>query len=331
MLHDKLIDEPGRLAALTRYDILDTAEECAFDRITELVRTVLGVPMSAVSLIDTDRQWFKSHAGIDVRETPREIAFCDHAIRAREPMIVADALHDDRFSHNPLVTGDPKIASYAGVPLETPDGYNIGTLCAIDTRPREFDPGQIAILKSLAALVVEQLELRNMADRDSLTGALTRRAFVSQLDKKIALFQRQQRPAALVMIDIDHFKVINDTYGHPVGDKAIRAVAQVCNAARRPADTLGRLGGEEFGLLLPETTEAAAIQTAHRFCQALRAMVVDNVPPIRLTASFGVAAIGIDRQTSDLWLASADAALYEAKRNGRDRVAVSPLPIVHAA
>jgi diguanylate cyclase (GGDEF)-like protein len=330
-MHDPLTDETGRLAALARYDILDTAAEGAFDRITELVRTVLGVPMSAVSLIDGHRQWLKSHPGIAVSETPREIAFCDHAIRGRGALVVADATLDDRFRENPLVTGDPAIAAYAGVPLETPDGYNIGTLCAIDTRPRVFDPTQIAILKSLAAIVVEQLELRNRAERDALTGALTRRAFLGELDKKIALHHRSHRPAALVMFDIDHFKAVNDTHGHAAGDTVLCAVARACGTDRGPADPLGRLGGEEFGLLLAETTEAAALQVANRLCRAMREMVIAHEPPLQITVSFGVAALCPVRATSDLWLAAADAALYEAKRTGRDRVVISPIPAIRAA
>jgi diguanylate cyclase (GGDEF)-like protein len=331
MTTDKLTDEAGRRAALARYDVLDTAGEGAFDKITDLVRTVLGVPMSAVSLIDADRQWFKSHPGIAATETPRSIAFCDHTIRRRDPMVVPDASRDSRFQENPFVIGDPNVASYAGVPLETPDGYNIGALCAIDTRPREFDPAQIAVLKSLAALVVEQLELRNLAERDSLTGALTRRAFVADIDRKISLFMRSQQPAAIVMLDIDHFKKINDTFGHPVGDKVIRAVAELCNQERRPPDMFGRLGGEEFALLLAETGEDAAVQAAHRFCRSLRQLIVENDPPLRLTASFGVAAICPRRLTSDAWLAAADEALYEAKRTGRDRVCVAPVANSRAA
>lgn len=156
MRDHQLFDEPSRIAALERYEILDTPAEAAFDRITSLVRKLLGVPISAVSLIDRDRQWFKSHPGLDESETPRGIAFCDHAIRSRDPLVVPDASRDARFRDNPLVTGDPNIASYAGVPLETPDGYNIGTLCAIDVRARSFDPAQIEILRDLAGLVVEQ-------------------------------------------------------------------------------------------------------------------------------------------------------------------------------
>lgn len=331
MGRDKLNDEPARLAALDRYDILDSPAEGAFDTITQLVRTVLDVPMSAVSLIDSDRQWFKSHPGIEASETPREQAFCHHTIRGMDPMIVPDAQRDSRFRDNPLVTGDLFIASYAGVPLRTPEGYNIGSLCAIDTRPREFAPAQIEALKGLAALVVEQLELRTIAERDSLTGTLTRRAFIAEVDKRIALFARRQRPAALVMIDIDHFKAVNDTYGHAAGDKAIQAMARLCEAGRRPADALGRLGGEEFGLLLAETTEAEAIHVANRFCSAVRGLEVKHEPPLRFTASFGVAAIAPDRMTTEAWLAAADCALYEAKRGGRDRVALAAVAEIRVA
>ena len=324
-------DEPGRIAALQRYEILDTPAEGAFDKVTQLIRTLFDVPMSAVSLIDKDRQWFKSTVGLDIAETPRSEAFCDHAIRQDEPLIITDACADPRFRDNPLVTGDPGIRSYAGVPLRTPDGYNIGSLCAIDTRARDFPPEQIAIMKGLAPIVVEQMELRLLAERDHLSGAMTRRAFVADIDKRIALFIRYQRPAALVLLDIDHFKRVNDTYGHPVGDRVIEAVAKCCADLSRPSDSLGRIGGEEFALLLPETSETDALAAARRFCTAIAALEIPHDPPLRVTASFGVAAIGAGRMTSQDWLAAADAALYEAKRSGRNRAVLAPLVAMRAA
>ncbi|MEC3909851.1 sensor domain-containing diguanylate cyclase [Sphingobium sp. CR2-8] len=324
-------DEPARLAALARYEILDTPSEGAFDKVTNLVRTLFGVPISAVSLIDKDRQWLKSHPGLDVSETPRSLAFCDHAIRQTDPLIIPDAQDDPRFRDNPLVTGDPRIRSYAGVPLRTPDGYNIGSLCAIDTRARDFPPEQMEIMKGLAAIVVEQMELRMLAERDHLSGAMTRRAFVAEIDKRIALFVRHQRPAALVILDIDHFKAINDAHGHPVGDRVIEAVARCCAEMSRPSDSLGRIGGEEFALLLPETSETEALAAARRFCTAVAGLVIPHDPPLRVTASFGVAAIGTGRLTSADWLAAADAALYDAKRGGRNRVVVAPLAAERAA
>lgn len=323
MLDPKLMDEPARLAALERYEVLDTPREPSFDRITDLVRSILGVPISAVSLVDTDRQWFKSLAGLDGKQTSRDVAFCDHTIRQRAPMVITDATEDARFCDNPLVTGDPNIRSYAGIPLETPDGYNIGSLCAIDTVPRQFDAGQIAILQNLAALVVEQLELRRIAERDHLTGALSRRAFLTEMNRAIALFERHERPASLLLFDIDHFKRINDTHGHPAGDQVIRGIARLCTSLQRPSDSLGRLGGEEFGILLPETAEEDAARAAQRFCEAIAATEIPGTPPLRVTVSFGVAELRGDWPTSESWLAVADMALYEAKRSGRNRIAVA--------
>ncbi|MBZ9649374.1 sensor domain-containing diguanylate cyclase [Sphingobium sp. 3R8] len=324
-------DEPGRIAALRRYEILDTPTEGAFDKVTNLVRTLFGVPISAVSLIDKDRQWFKAIAGLDVQATPRSVAFCDHAIRQSDPLVIPDTQDDVRFRDNPLVTGDPGIRSYAGVPLRTPDGYNIGSLCAIDTRARDFPAEQMEIMKGLAAIVVEQMELRMLAERDHLSGAMTRRAFVAEIDKRIALFVRHQRPAALILLDIDHFKRINDCHGHPVGDRVIEAVAQCCAGLSRPSDSLGRIGGEEFGLLLPETSETEALAAARRFCAAIEALEIPHDPPLRVTASFGVAAIGPGRMTSQDWLAATDAALYEAKRGGRNRAVLAPIEAIRAA
>ena len=133
-----LDDEAGRIAALHRANILDTAPEESFEKITSLIRTVLGVPIAVVSLVDTDRQWFKSAQGCDSRETPRSISFCTHTIQQRAPFIIEDAWADPRFAGSPLVTGEPRVRAYAGVPLRSAEGYNLGALCAIDTAPRSF-------------------------------------------------------------------------------------------------------------------------------------------------------------------------------------------------
>ncbi|HUD94988.1 sensor domain-containing diguanylate cyclase [Sphingobium sp.] len=328
---EKLADEAGRIAALQRYDILDTPAEGAFDKITALVRTLIGVPISAVSLIDTDRQWFKSLNGLDATETERSVAFCDHSIRQSEPLIITDAQSDLRFRDNPFVTGDPGIRSYAGVPLRTPDGYNIGSLCAVDTRTRDFGPEQVAILAGLAPIVVEQMELRLLAERDGLSGALTRRAFVAEVDKHIALYVRHKRPAALILLDIDHFKRVNDSYGHGAGDRVLEAVSALCRSRSRPSDSFGRLGGEEFALLLPETTESEAMAVANRLRDTIERFEISYEPPLHVTASFGVAAIGHGRLNSQAWLAAADTALYAAKRGGRNAVVLTPQDTLRAA
>jgi len=319
----KLTDEPARLAALRRYAVLDTPVELPFEKITKLVQTVLGVPISAVTLIDADRQWLKSIQGLDGRETARDVAFCDHTIRTRQPMVVPDASLDPRFALNPFVTGAPHIASYAGVPLETPDGYNIGALCAVDVVPRHFSAAQIELLQSFAALVVSELELRRIAEHDQLTGALTRRAFFAEIDKSLARFARDARPASLVLLDIDHFKAINDSHGHAAGDEVLRAIARCCAGMLHEAEPFGRVGGEEFAMLFPSLGGADALAVVERIRTALEMLRIAHDPPLGITASFGIAPIRADELESERWMARADVALYAAKRTGRNRCCVS--------
>jgi diguanylate cyclase (GGDEF)-like protein len=324
----KLQDEAGRLAALHRYEVLDTPSEEAFDRITGLVSAVLGVPISTVSLVDADRQWFKSCVGVSSRETARDISFCTHTIQEREPFNIPDAKLDPRFAENPLVTGPPFIRSYLGVPLSTPDGYNVGSLCAIDVVPRNYSSAQIEILKSFAALVVDELELRRIAQTDHLTGAATRRGFTLELEKTLSRFKRSGHPTALVMLDIDHFKRINDTYGHPAGDLVLKTIAGQLAGQLRKSDTVGRLGGEEFGILLQDTKLDPALETAERLRIHMASSPVEHVPPLWVTASFGVAILDAEISSVQQWLALADEALYEAKRTGRNRTCLAKAVVV---
>jgi phosphoribosyl 1,2-cyclic phosphodiesterase/FixJ family two-component response regulator len=149
-------DERERLQALSRLGVLDTDPEERFDRITRLASAVLGVPIALVSLVDTDRQWFKSSHGLDTRQTPRDVAFCAHAILGDDVFVVPDALLDPRFADNPLTTGEPRVRFYAGCPLSV-GGHRVGTLCLIDHRPRQLDEAQLHLLRDLADLVRQEL------------------------------------------------------------------------------------------------------------------------------------------------------------------------------
>lgn len=155
------VDEAERLAALVNYGIMDSDFEEAFDCITRLAAKIFDTPISLVSLVDQNRQWFKSAYGLTARETPREQAFCAHAIQQTDVFIVPDATRSDLFKDNPLVTGDPNVTFYAGAPLINADGYALGTLCVIDRHPRQsLTEEDQALLKDFARLVVELMEQR---------------------------------------------------------------------------------------------------------------------------------------------------------------------------
>ncbi len=321
---DKLTDEEARLAALRRYEIREPGETRPFQRIVDLVQQVIGVPMAAVSLIDSGRQVFRASRGLGMADIPRAGTFCSHTIAQKEAFAVADARLDPRFADNPLVTGSPHIRSYLGVPLTTPDGYNVGSLCAMDDEPRQFDRAQGEIMKTLAEIVVEQFELQQIAKQDSLTGALTRRGFFAEVEKEFRRAVRYERPSTLIAIDVDHFRSINDRYGHPAGDAVLVSIANACMANMRRSDVFGRLGGEEFAMLLPETDAEEAREAAERIRRMIESTIVEaSGAEVRATVSMGVAPHPAEGETAATWLAEADIALYEAKQFGRNRVAVA--------
>jgi anti-sigma regulatory factor (Ser/Thr protein kinase) len=173
------IDEAGRLTALRRYRILDTQPERAFDDLTLLASQICGTPIALISLIDADRQWFKSRVGLSIAETSRSVSFCTHVIRQRDLFVVPDARKSATFRDNPFVAGENGIRFYAGAPLVTPDGYALGTLCVLDKVPRTLTPEQIEALEALRRQAEAQLELRAnlieleqaLADRDRAEAA----------------------------------------------------------------------------------------------------------------------------------------------------------------
>ncbi len=319
--------EAARLDTLDQYDVLDTPTELNFDRITRVVSASLDVPMAAVTLIDGHRQWLKSRYGPLGQQTCREEAFCNVAIRTHEPLIVEDAAADPRFCDNSFVNGPPYIRFYAGVPLASPGGYNLGALCAIDNKPRRIQARDIALLQDLAAMVMDAFEARKLARTDSLTGALSRRAFRDEAAKALALSLRHSHPLSCIALDLDHFKAINDRHGHAIGDRVLTETVTACRERLRNSDILGRIGGEEFAIVLPHTAEDDAMKVAAGILSELkRRVVVLPNQSISISASFGISTNARDISFDEL-LRRADSALYAAKDAGRSTcIAWRPAP-----
>jgi PAS domain S-box-containing protein len=191
-------NEETRLEALRELEILDTASEPEFDDLALIASQICGTPIAMVTLVDRDRQWFKSHVGTEVQQTPRDVAFCAHAILQRDLFVVPDATEDPRFAQNPLVTTDPKIRFYAGAPIRTPDGHAVGTLCVVDRRPRELTNEQENALRALSRQVEARLELR----RRLLQGL--KEADEALHDKEVSVkILVEQMPAVLWSVDRD--------------------------------------------------------------------------------------------------------------------------------
>jgi len=309
-----------RVAAVNAEGLLDGAPEPMFDRFARLAARVAEAPTALVSVVTDDRQYFAGLCGVgqpwaDARQTPLSHSFCQHVVANAAPLVIEDAREDPVLNTN-LAIVDLDVVAYAGFPIVGPTGHVLGSLCAIDSKPRVWEAAQLESLADVALLVGNELERRDLVRRlsidartDALTGTANRRAWEEELPSALRRAERLGHPLSVVLIDLDRFKAYNDRHGHPAGDSALREIGLRWRALVRDIDLLARIGGEEFGLLLPGCDARAALEIVNR----LRADI-----PIGLTASAGVVAWAIPL-TAEQFIAEADRALYRAKADGRDR------------
>lgn len=244
------VDELLRLETLRNLKILDTDPEERFDRVTRLAKRVFGTPIALVSLVDGERQWFKSRQGLDAPETPRDISFCGHAILNDEILVVNDAHTDKRFCDNPLVTSDPNIRFYAGYPLSAPNGSKVGTLCIIDREPRELDQEDLDMLDELGRMVEEELAIADMVRDDPVTGLSNREGFSQIATHILAMCERTKSAACMVLVRFSNYEVIESLSGKDAADRSAIELTQLMMSTFRNSDLVGRMADNTFAALL---------------------------------------------------------------------------------
>jgi len=356
----ELINAPehARLTALGRYRIVDTVPEQAYDDVVQVAACLLQTPIALLTLLEQDRQWFKAKIGVTADSGLRHWSLCSRLIdQPDDVLVVSDLRQDPQFMNSPLAAQEPYLRFYMGAALVTEDRHVIGSLCLFDTQSRKVTEQQKSALAALARQTMHlfELRLRNHEIRDllferslqmqelslqqrvlqqqnlrlhtsTITDALTGLSNRLGLDQHLATAfghaQMHQQPLSVLLLDADHFKAYNDTFGHPAGDEVLRQMASLLQHACRHHDVAARYGGEEFLLILPNTSKPHAQQMAERLCQT----VANTVFPHRaMTLSIGVATWSDGRAPSSLngLIEAADQALYRAKRQGRNQVAVA--------
>ena len=312
-------DEGERIASLHALRILDSEAEERFDRYTRLVKRLFDVPIALVTLVDLERQWFKSNQGLNAQQTSRDVSFCGHAIMSDEIFVVEDTHLDARFADNPLVLDDPSIRFYAGFPLPDANGHRLGTLCIIDRTPRVFTQDDRGALKDIGDMVVGELASLQLATTDQLTGLSNRRGLKIFASHPLAHAKRHGQKSSMVMIDLDGFKSINDEFGHGSGDEALKGFASVLLSTFRDSDVIARIGGDEFCVLLTGTDRVEATAAVDRLYEAVGEW--NNSTKTRgfhLSFSAGVASAESGPDSVALLLGEADKRMYSEKRSKPD-------------
>ncbi len=332
---------------------MDILPEKDYDDITNLAAMICDTSIALVSLIDDGQQWFKSRHGIDADQAPRAADLCDQVMaRPNQLFVIPNARHDNSFVDTPLTMDGSQIRFYAGAALVNPDGDALGTLCVLDQVPRDLTEDQKNALWALSRQVVTQVELRNAVEKlhnnttqlrnyqveleeyqrrleltnarlrtlsvtDDLTGLNNRFAFEEELRTELERARQCDSPLSLLFLDADHFKFYNDELGHPAGDDALRTIGEFLKESMRSTDFAARIGGDEFVVLLPNTTRGSALVLAERCRKAVESAAWPERP---ITLSIGISSLDGRTVDSDTLISEADQALSHAKATGRNQV-----------
>jgi diguanylate cyclase (GGDEF)-like protein len=344
MLHTKLravSEGQARLESLRRMLTLGGPGEVDYLRVTRLAQHLFDVPISYVSVLDGQNQYVMSPLGMSPMAVPCELSLCQYVIQSKTRIECEDALKDERFKNAHAVQSPPHIRFYVGQPIRNAEGHVIGALCIADTQPRILRPEQAVLLEDLVHLLEATIALRYMAFShekarvlastmglealtDELTGVFNRRGIIDMANHAYARCMHEHRSFSLALIDLDHFKAINDKYGHLIGDAALVEAAQRIARAVRGGDIVGRWGGEEFLVILPGSSPSVLQEVGNKLVQTILGPFSDQGVEIELSASIGLVGMGAPHKVFDevAWLEAADQALYMAKERGRAQAVV---------
>ncbi|EGR2795136.1 sensor domain-containing diguanylate cyclase [Vibrio navarrensis] len=310
--------EKRRVALLHSLKILDTEREERFDRFTRLAKYIAESNMALISLIDSNRQWFKSALGIDVCETDRESSFCTHAIQGSEPLIISDARQDERFKDNPMVQNKPYIRAYAGFPIAIDGIHRLGTLCVINENPYQLSDAQVQALSDLARILETELKSSGLAIVDELTGLMNRRGFYQEALRILSVSSLSHDGYTLIYFDLDGFKQINDQFGHDVGDEVLRQFSySLAESICCSQDVACRLGGDEFCALVQHGGHYDVASTIQRLEESLNSQGESGIPPIEYSWGAATRLQHLCGDSVEALLSEADEAMYLCKKQRR--------------